>query len=67
MEGKQENFIVRYVKESFAELSHVTWPTRNQAVNISILVVIFVFLSSLVIAGLDFAFNKGYLYLLTLQ
>lgn len=64
---KKENFLKRYVRESWQELLHVTWPTKNQAINICILVVVFVFISSLLIAGVDFLFNKGYAYLLTLR
>lgn len=67
MDVKKDNAVIRYLKDSFAELSHVTWPTRNQAINLSILVVVFVFVSALLIAGLDYAFNQGYLYLLTLK
>lgn len=67
MEIKKENIIKRYVRESFLELSHVTWPTRNQAVNLSILVVAFVFVSAIVIAAFDYIFNFGYQYLLTLK
>ena len=47
-------------------LKRVTWPTKNRAINICILVVSFVLVSAAFIAGLDFAFNKGYSYLLTL-
>lgn len=59
--------IKKYFIESFRELSHVTWPTKNQAVNLCILVVVFVFICALAIAGIDFLFSKGYFYLLTLR
>lgn len=65
--GVKENFLKRYVRESFQELLHVTWPTKNQAVNICILVLVFVLITSLFIAGIDFLLNKGYTYLLTLR
>lgn len=64
---KKENFFKRYVRESWQELTHVTWPTKNQAVNICILVIVFVFISALFLAGADYLFNKGYAYLLTLR
>lgn len=63
----KENFIIRYFRESFMELSRAVWPTKNQAINICILVIIFVFVSAFIIAGVDFLFNKGYLYLLTFR
>lgn len=60
------NAIKQYFIDSFHELGKVVWPTRNRAVNICILVVVFVAISAAVIAGIDFLFNKGYTYLLTL-
>jgi len=59
------NAIKQYFVESFAELGRVTWPTKNRAINICILVIVFVLLSAAVIAGVDFLFNNGYAYLLT--
>lgn len=58
--------IKQYFIESFQELGKVTWPTKNRAVNICILVVIFVAVSAAVIAGVDFVFNLGYRFLITL-
>lgn len=60
------NRIKQYVIESFQELGKVSWPTKNRAVNICILVVSFVIISAAVIAGVDFLFNRGYAYLITL-
>lgn len=61
------NSIKQYVIESFHELGKVSWPTKNRAVNICILVVSFVIISAAVIAGVDFLFNRGYAYLITLS
>lgn len=36
--GWQENFVVRYVNETRAELRKVTWPTRQQAWNLTLIV-----------------------------
>jgi preprotein translocase SecE subunit len=58
--------IKQYFIESFQELGKVTWPTKNRAVNICILVVSFVVISAAVIAAIDFVFHEGYGYLLTL-
>lgn len=54
------NRFTQYFVDSFQELGKVTWPTKNRAVNICILVVIFVAISVGVIAGIDFLFNRGY-------
>lgn len=61
-----KNRIINYFVESLQELGKVTWPTRNRAINICILVIGFVLVAAAVIAGVDFIFNKGYGYLLTL-
>lgn len=62
-----QNRLIQYFVDSFHELGKVTWPTRNRAVNICILVVVFVFISAAVFAGIDFIFNQGYQYLLSLR
>lgn len=60
------NRFTQYFVESYHELGKVTWPTKNRAINICILVVSFVLVCAAFIAGLDFVFNRSYLYLLTL-
>lgn len=61
-----QNRLVKYIKESFHELSKITWPTKIQAVNICILVVTFVFVAAIVFAGIDFLLSRGYKFLLEL-
>ncbi len=62
-----QNRLIQYIKESYHELGKVTWPTKNRAINICVLVVSFVIVSAAVIAAVDFIFNKGYSYLLVLS
>ncbi|KKU80018.1 MAG: Preprotein translocase, SecE subunit [Candidatus Peregrinibacteria bacterium GW2011_GWA2_47_7] len=66
MESDQEKGIKNYFVNSFRELSKVTWPTRNQAITMSLIVVVFVFISAMVIAGVDFSFNTLYTFFLSL-
>ena len=61
------NPIVNYVQESFAELKKVTWPTRNQAIRLTFIVIGFCIAAALVVGFLDFAFNTGYRSLVTLS
>lgn len=61
-----KNFLLQYVLDSWHELDKVIWPTRARAINICILVVIFVFIAAAVIAGIDFLFHQGYRSLLEL-
>lgn len=46
--AQKENFIVRYFKETRAELRKVNWPTRRQALNLTLIVMgVTVFMSAL--------------------
>ncbi len=59
--------IKNYLKNSFEELSRVTWPTKNQAVRLTIIVLVFCFIIGLALMGIDLLFNAGYEYLLNLN
>ena len=51
--------IVKYVKESFEELrSHVSWPSFNEGLNLTVLVAVFSIIFSLIIWGLDTVFSR---------
>ncbi|MEK7528142.1 MAG: preprotein translocase subunit SecE [Patescibacteria group bacterium] len=56
--------IKNYIVGSVRELTKVTWPTKNQAITMSAVVLIFVFVGALILAGVDFSFNKAYLLFL---
>lgn len=60
----KNNVITNYVKESFAELSKVTWPTKNQAVKLTIIVLVFCLIMAILIGAVDLGFNKLYEMLL---
>lgn len=51
--------IVSYVKSSFEELTKVVWPTKSQAIRISIIVLVVTGTLTLFLAGLDILFNLG--------
>jgi len=36
---KEENRVVRYLRETWYELKRVSWPTRSEAVNLTIIVI----------------------------
>lgn len=54
---KQPNRVVRYFQESNAELRKVSWPTRQEARQLTILVVAVVVVSSLVLGAFDYLFG----------
>ena len=56
----KNNVVTNYIKESFTELSKVTWPTRNQAVKLTIIVLVFCLVMAGVIGAVDLGFNKLY-------
>lgn len=58
---------MNYFKDSFEELKKVTWPSKSQTVKLSIITLIFTVISTLVITGFDFGFNKAYKGLLSLK
>lgn len=57
---RKGNFIIRYFQESFEELRKVTWPTRNQAIRLTFIVIGFCVIFAIFIGVLDFGFNFGY-------
>ncbi|MBI3331603.1 preprotein translocase subunit SecE [Candidatus Peregrinibacteria bacterium] len=61
------NLVLNYVRESVEELHHVRWPTRQQAIRLSIVVVIFTFASSAVFGFLDFLLSEAVTLLLSIS
>jgi preprotein translocase subunit SecE len=46
------------VRESISELRKVLWPSRNELVTYSIVVIVFVVIMVSIVAGLDIGFAK---------
>jgi len=59
--------IINYFRDSIQELKKVTWPTKYQAVRLTLIVLGFCLVSAIVIGIFDFAFNWGHLQLLNLS
>lgn len=57
-----ENAIVRYVRDTRAELSKVTWPTREEGTRLTIVVLIVTFVAAIFL----FSFDSLFSYLVTL-
>jgi preprotein translocase subunit SecE len=60
----KENALVKYFRDSFRELSKVTWPTKNQAIKITGIVLGFTLVFAAFLGLVDFIFRTGYLSLL---
>lgn len=48
---------IEYIKESKGELAHVSWPTRNQAIAFTILVMVLSVLTALYLGAFDTLFT----------
>ena len=51
--------LVEYIKETRAEMRHVTWPTRKQALNYTFLVIGMSVVVALILAFADKMFALG--------
>lgn len=63
--GKKKNIFSRialFIRQVVVELRKVIWPTRNELVNYTIVVVFFVLLMSGIIALYDYVFTQGVLF-----
>jgi preprotein translocase SecE subunit len=56
----KKNPIIEYFQESFQELKKVSWPTRNKAVRLTMLVLAFCVVAAVVIGAMDALFSYGH-------
>jgi preprotein translocase SecE subunit len=61
------NAISNYINNALEELRHVRWPTRQQAIRLSAIVVAFTIGSAAVFGVLDFGLSKALHFLLSLS
>ena len=55
---RQPNRIQRYFRETIGELRKVSWPTRQEAINLTIVVLIVIISMSAFLGLLDFFFTR---------
>ena len=55
---KRPNFIQRYFGETIGELRKVTWPTRKEATNLTMIVIAVVVAMGLFLGTLDYIYTK---------
>jgi preprotein translocase subunit SecE len=53
--------LVTYVRQVVAELRKVIWPTRNELITYTSVVLVFVVIMTTLVAGFDFVFAKAVL------
>ena len=60
---KQPNFITRYFRETVGELRKVSWPTRQEATSLTIVVLIVIALMSTFLGFLDLIYTRFFVLL----
>jgi len=60
---KQPNRVQRYYRETMGELRKVTWPTRQEATNLTIVVLIVIAAMSAFLGLLDYIFGRFFILL----
>jgi len=54
----KENTFTNYVKTSLEELTKVTWPTKNQAVKLTVITLAFCAFFGVFLGLIDLAYNE---------
>jgi preprotein translocase subunit SecE len=64
-EAPKENRIMQYVRETRAELRKVVWPTREEAINLTAIVVGTITAMSIFFGIVDYLFTQLFRFLIT--
>ncbi|MDD3301715.1 MAG: preprotein translocase subunit SecE [Patescibacteria group bacterium] len=59
------NKLSTYIKASYEEMKKVTWPSKKETTNYTILVIIFSLAVALFLGLLDYLFNLGLAQIIT--
>jgi preprotein translocase SecE subunit len=59
--------IRQYITDAIEELRHVRWPTRQQAVRLSVIVLVFTGAAAAVFGTMDFVLSEALQILLSLS
>ena len=56
--AKKENVVIKYLKETRAELKKVNWPSRQEATNLTLIVIAVTTFMALLLGFIDYIFAK---------
>jgi preprotein translocase subunit SecE len=56
--AKKENAVIKYLKETRAELKKVNWPSRQEATNLTLIVIAVTTFMALLLGLLDYIFAQ---------
>lgn len=51
--------LINYIKETRGEMKHVNWPTKAQALNYTVLVIVVSLVTAAILALADYVFGLG--------
>ena len=54
----RDNRLVRYFRETWFELRKVSWPSRREGLNLTLMVIVVTAILSVILAVIDFGFEK---------
>jgi len=54
----KENALIKYLKDTRAELRKVSWPTRQETINLTVVVLVVTFAMALILGTVDFVFAQ---------
>jgi preprotein translocase subunit SecE len=63
---KEPNAVVRYYRETVGELKKVVWPTREETLRLTGVVLLVITLTALVLGGFDYVFALLFQLLISL-
>lgn len=58
------NKLITYVKASITEMKKVTWPTKKETYNYTVLVIVLSLVVAVFLGALDFVFNFGFKFII---
>lgn len=62
---KQPNAVQRFYRETVGELRKVSWPTREEAINLTTITLIVIVVMSAFLGSLDYIFNQIFAFILS--
>ncbi len=61
-QGNVFSRLALFIRQIVVELRKVIWPTRKELIAYTTVVIVFVFVMAGIVAGLDYVFTKGVLF-----
>ena len=55
-----ENRVIRYFRETYYELKRVSWPTRSEALNLTVIVIVVTMTLAVILGLMDWVFSAAF-------